>query len=74
MHWGYDGTQWASYKAIVCFAAFVSIADHAQAYLAFISGDDNTETFDFQDPLVFQASIKKDPNLPGYMEAMTGDD
>ena len=74
MHWGYNGSQGMGYKAIVSFVVFVAGGDQVQAYFAFISGSNDTETFDFRDPLVYQALIKKDPDLPGYMEAMTGDD
>ena len=49
-------------------------ADHAQAYSAFVAGDSSTETYDYRDPLVYQASICKDPDLPGYVEALIGPD
>ena len=72
--WGYDETQGTGYEAISTFCAFVANADHAQAYSAFVTGDSSTETYDYRDPLVYQASIRKDPDLPGYVEALTGPD
>ena len=73
-HWGYDEMQGVGYEAISTFCAFVAYADHAQAYSAFVSGDSSTETYNYRDPLVYQASIRKDPDLPGYVEALTGPD
>ena len=49
-------------------------ADHAQVYSAFVAGDSSTETYKYRDPLVYQASTRKDPDLPGYVEALTGPD
>ena len=49
-------------------------ADHAQAYSAFVAGDSSTETYDYRDPLVYQASAHKIPDLPGYVEALMGPD
>ena len=74
IRWGYDETHGAGYKAISTFCAFVADADHAQAYSAFVAGDSSTKTYDFRDPLVYQASTRKDPDLPGYVEALTGPD
>ena len=72
--WGYDETQGAGYEAISTFCAFVADADHAQAYSAFVAGDSSTKTYDYRDHLVYQASTRKDPDLPGYVEALTGPD
>ena len=62
------------YKAISTFCGFVADADHAQAYSAFVAGDSSTETYDDRDPLVYQASTHRDPDLAGYVEAVTGPD
>ena len=43
----------------------------SQAYSAFVAGDSSTETYDYRDPLVYQASTRKDPDLPRYVEALT---
>ena len=72
--WGYDEMQGAWYEAISTFGAFVANADHAQAYSAFLAGDSSTETYNYRDPLVYQASIHKDPDLPVYVEALMGPD
>ena len=72
--WGYDETQGTGYEAISTFCAFVANADHAQVYSAFVAGDSSTETYNYRDPLVYQASIRKDPDLPRYVEALTGPD
>ena len=72
--WGYDETHGAGYEAISTFCAFVADDDHAQAYSAFVAGDSSTETYDYRDPLVYQASTHKDPDLPRYVEALTGPD
>ena len=72
--WGYDETQGRGYEAISTFCAFMANADHAQAYSAFVAADSSTKTYDYRDPLVYQASIHKDPDLPGYVEALTGPD
>ena len=72
--WGYDETHGTGYEAISTFCAFVADADHAQVYSAFVSGDSSPETYDYRDPLVYQASICKDPDLPGHVEALTGPD
>ena len=45
------------------FCALVADADHAQAYSAFVAGDS-----------ISQASTRKDPDLPGYVEALMGPD
>ena len=66
--------QGAGYEAISTFCAFVANANHAQAYSAFVAGDSSTETYNYRDPLVYQASIHKDPDLPRYVEALTGPD
>ena len=49
-------------------------ADHAQAYSAFVAGDSSTKTYDYRDPLVYQASTRRDPDLSRYVEALTGPD
>ena len=72
IHWGYDKMHGTGYEAISTFCAFVADADHAQAYSAFVAGDSSTETYDYRDPLVYQASTHKDPDLPRYVEALTG--
>ena len=72
--WGYDKMHGTGYKAISTFCAFVDDADHAQAYSVFVAGDSSTETYDYRDPLVYQTSTRKDPDLPGYVEALTGPD
>ena len=41
---------------------------------AYIGSDDETETFDYHNPLAYQASIHCDPNLPGYVDALTSPD
>ena len=74
IHWGYDKTHGAGYEAISTFYAFVADADHAQAYSAFVAGDSSTKTYDYRDPLVYQASTRKGPDLPRYVEALTGPD
>ena len=74
IHWGYDKTHGAGYEAISTFCAFVANANHAQAYSAFVAGDSSTKTYDYRDPLVYQASVRKEPDLPGYVEALTGPD
>ena len=74
IRWGYDETHGAGYEAISTFCAFVADADHAQAYSAFVAGDSSTETYNYRDPLVYQASTHKDPDLRGYVEALTGRD
>ena len=74
IRWGYDEMHGAGYEAISTFRAFVADADHAQAYSAFVAGDSSTETYDYRDPLVYQASTCKDPDLPGYVEALMGPD
>ena len=74
IHWGYDRMHGAGYEAISTFCAFVADANHAQAYSAFVAGDSSTETYDFRDPLVYQASTCKDPDLPGYVAALMGPD
>ena len=74
IHWGYDETHGKGYKAISTFCAFVADADHAQLYSAFVAGDSSTETYDYRDPLVYQASTRKDPDLPRYVEALMGPD
>ena len=71
---GYDETHGTGYKAISTFCAFVAGADHAQVYSAFVAGDTSTETYDYRDPLVYQASTRKDSDIPGYDEALTGPD
>ena len=72
--WGYDETHGAGYEAISSICAFVADADHAQVYSAFVAGDSSTKTYDYRDPLVYQASTCKDPDLPGYVEALMGPD
>ena len=74
IRWGYDKMHCAGYEAISTFCAFVADADHAQAYSAFVAGDSSTKTYDYRDPLVYQTSTRKDPDLPGYVEALTGPD
>ena len=77
LRWGYDGTQGAGYQALQSFALFVSDATTTAAYQAYLDVDDETDTYGFRDPIVYQASTKskkKDPDLPSYFEAMTGDD
>ena len=49
-------------------------ADHTQAYSAFVAGDSSTKTYNYRDPLVYQASTRKDPDQPGYVEALMGPD
>ena len=72
--WRYDRTLGTGYEAISTFCAFVATVDHAQVYSGFVAGDSSAETYDYRDPLVYQASIRKDPDLPGYVEALTGPD
>ena len=72
--WGFDEMHGAGYEAISTFCAFVADADHAQAYSAFVAGDSSTETYDYRDPLVYQASTCRDHDLPRYVEALTGPD
>ena len=75
LRWGYDGTQGAGYRALASFAAFVTNAMTSTAYRAYLDSDTDSDTFGFRDPIVFQASSKKNnPDLPSYYEAMTGDD
>ena len=75
LRWGYDGTQGAGYQALASFAAFVTNATTSAAYQAFLDLDTDSDTFGFRDPIVYQASSKKNnPDLPSYYEAMTGDD
>ena len=74
IRWGYDETHGTGCKAISTFCAFVANGDHTQTYSAFVAGDSSTETYDYRDPLVYQASVRKDPDLPGYVEALMGPD
>ena len=74
IRWGFDETHGVGYEAISTFCAFVADADHAQAHSAFVAGDSSTETYDYRDPLVYQASTRRDPDLPGYVEALAGPD
>ena len=74
IRWGYDKPHGAGYEAISTFCAFVADADHAQVYSAFVAGDSSTKTYDCRDPLVYQASTCKDPDLPRYVEALMGPD
>ena len=56
------------------FAVFVGTSKEQMAYQAFCDVNDETDTFGFCDPLVFQASTKlRDPDLPIDFEAMTSD-
>ena len=72
--WGYDKMHGVGYEAISTFSAFVADADHAQVYSAFVAGDSSTEPYNYRDPLIYQASTRRDPDLPGYVEALTGPD
>ena len=75
IRWGYDETHGAGYEAISSSCASVADANHAQVYSTFVAGDSSTETYNYRDPLVYQASTRdKDPDLPGYVQALTGPD
>ena len=39
-----------------------------------MSADEDMQTFNFQNPLTYQASTMKHPDLPTYVIALTGDD
>ena len=68
IRWGYDETHGTGYKAISTFCAFVADANHAQTYSAFVAGDSSTETYDYRDPFVYQASTRK--NHEEFYEGM----
>ena len=74
IHWGYDETHGAGNESISTLCAFVADADHAQAYSAFVAGDSSTKTYNYRDPLVYQASTRRDPDISRYVEALTGPD
>ena len=42
--------------------------------MAFAAANEDTQMFDIWDPLAFQAMTQNDPNLPIYMDALTGPD
>ena len=74
IQFGYDGSQGAGYQAIECFATFVGLSHATHTYTTHIMTDHNTNTFDYHDPLAYQATTRKDPDLLGYMVALTGPD
>ena len=45
-----------------------------QSFMAFAATDEDTQKFDFWDPLSFEAMTQNDPDLPSYMDALTGPD
>ena len=42
--------------------------------MSFAATDEDTQTFDFQDPLVFQAMTQNNPDLTSYVDTLTGPD
>ena len=54
---GYDGSQGAEYKSITSFAAFIHHSENVLANHAYISADDEMETFQFHDLIAFQACV-----------------
>ena len=75
VHFRYDGTQEAGYQAFASYAVFVNCAQKNQQYHAFLATNQEMDTFDFYDPISYQATMKKkDPDLPMYYEALTGPD
>ena len=42
------------------------------SFMAFTATNEDTPTFDFSDPLAFQATTQNDPDLPSCMDALTG--
>ena len=73
---GFDDFQDTGSQAFASFAAtFVNCSEKNQQYHTFLSSDLDTESFDFHDPILYQATTKKkDPDLPTYYEALTGRD
>ena len=61
--------------AITSFATFVTSSNSNHQNDVYHTADHVTETFNFCDPIIFQAMTKnKDPDLPTYHEALTGYD
>ena len=72
---GYDEFQGTGYQAFASFATFVNCAEKNQQYHTFLAVDPEMEIFDYCDPILYQATMKKkDINLPTYYEALTGPD
>ena len=46
----------------------------ACAYQAYVATDDETEMFDYHNPLAYEASIHHEPDLPRYVDTLTGPD
>ena len=42
--------------------------------MAFAAANEDTQMLDSQDPLPFQAMTQNDPDLPHYLDALTGPD
>ena len=68
-------TQGTRYQVLACSAEFVGTSHENAVYQAFCEINNEMETYGFQDPLFYQASIKsKDPDMSTYFEVMMGDD
>ena len=62
----------ATYNPVAhSFTAFIGLFHKMQSYRIHAQADPSTATLTFHDPLSYPASTCKDPNLPGYMDALT---
>ena len=41
-----------------------------QSFMAFTASNEDTQTFDFQDPSAYQAMTRNDPDPPSYVDAL----
>ena len=50
----------------------VGMPHKAQSFMAFAATNEDTQTFDFQDTLTFQAMTQHDPDQPSYVDTLAG--
>ena len=43
-----------------------------QSFMALAATNEDTKIFDFQDSLAFEAITQNNPDIPSYMDALTG--
>ena len=60
--------------SVVGLLGLVGMTHKVQSFMAFAAADEDTQLFDFWDPLASKTMTQNDPDLPSYVDALTGPD
>ena len=74
IQWGFDETEASAKLSITGLLRLVGMSHKVQSFMSFVATNEDTQTIDFQDPLAFQAITQNNPDLPSYVDTLTGPD